>query len=133
MAVRMNGTSLGHVFADEPDRRQAPEKMPVSRFRPRYRSLDADEVDLHDRIKTAAEALEALYDEVRARAVADQKRVEASVVTLPDEFVSPSMRAADDRAISDAKTRAGERARLVSIALTDLEKSIAMAVKGLTG
>ena len=129
----VNGTPLGHVFEGKPDERQMPAKAPVSRFRPRYRALDADEVDLHDRIKTAAEALEALYDEVRARAVADQKRVEASVVILPDEFTSPAMRAADDRAISEAKTRAGERARLVSIALTDLEKSIAMAVKGLTG
>ncbi len=45
------------------DARQAGDIKP-SRFRPRYRQLNPDEVALHDEIKTKAAELEALIEKV---------------------------------------------------------------------
>lgn len=53
-----------NVFEGKPDERQANEKISVSRFRPRYRALDAEEKALHDNIKAKAEELEALFSQV---------------------------------------------------------------------
>lgn len=47
------------------DARQAGE-IQTSRFRPRYRKLNKDEMDLHDAIKTKAAEMEALFGMVRA-------------------------------------------------------------------
>lgn len=57
---------MSHVFEGKPDSRQADEKIAVSRFRPRYRALDAEEKALHDQIKQKAEELEALFNQVPA-------------------------------------------------------------------
>jgi hypothetical protein len=52
-----------HVFDGKPDARQSADRNePVSRFRPRYRALAAEEQRLHDAIKSAAVVLETLYD-----------------------------------------------------------------------
>lgn len=53
-----------HVFEGAPDARQAGD-VPVSRFRPRYRTLTPDEKALHDAIKTKAEELCALFEQVK--------------------------------------------------------------------
>jgi hypothetical protein len=57
---------MAHVYEGEPDARQSPEKIPVSRFRPRYRALTDAEKALHDEIKDAAETLERIYSKVNA-------------------------------------------------------------------
>lgn len=50
-----------HVFAGEPDERQsASAEEPLSRFRPRYRALSAEEKALHDELKDAYVAVEQL-------------------------------------------------------------------------
>lgn len=54
-----------HVFVGTPDDRQADTKIPVSRFRPRYRALTVDEKALHDALKDKAAELEALYVKVK--------------------------------------------------------------------
>lgn len=54
---------MADVFKGKPDARQSPDvDHEVSRFRPTYRALTADEKALHDEIKTAATALESLID-----------------------------------------------------------------------
>ena len=57
---------MNNVFEGKPDERQSATKIPVSRFRPRYRALDPEEKALHDSIKQKAEELEALYTQVPA-------------------------------------------------------------------
>ena len=53
-------------FDGQPDARQSSDVTePVSRFRPRYRALTAEEKLLHDAIKDKAAQLEALFDEVK--------------------------------------------------------------------
>lgn len=55
-----------HVFEDKPDSRQSEDvKMPVSRFRPKYRALEKDEHFLHDEIKAKAVELEQLFEKVK--------------------------------------------------------------------
>ena len=49
----------------KPDARFDP-AAPVTRFRPRYRALTAQEQAQHDAIKAAAAMLEALYDKIPA-------------------------------------------------------------------
>ncbi len=56
---------MAHVYEGEPDARQSPDIIATSRFRPRYRALTDDEKALHDKIKSAADALELLYAEVK--------------------------------------------------------------------
>jgi hypothetical protein len=57
--------AMTNVFESTPDSRQSDDvKMPVSRFRPRYRALTPDEKALHDEIKAKAEELEALFGKV---------------------------------------------------------------------
>jgi hypothetical protein len=53
----------GHLGAG-PERQAAEGERP-SRFRPRYRKLEADEVALHDAIKTKAAELEELYGQIK--------------------------------------------------------------------
>jgi hypothetical protein len=48
-----------HVFAGQPDGRQAGDIKP-SRFRPQYRALSDEEKALHDEIKNKAVELEQL-------------------------------------------------------------------------
>lgn len=57
----MNETN---VFEGKPDDRQADTKIPVSRFRPKYRALDPEEKQLHDEIKEQAVKLEELFAKV---------------------------------------------------------------------
>jgi hypothetical protein len=47
-------------------RQKTSETAATSRFRPRYRALSADELALHDSIKSAATALEGLIGRVPA-------------------------------------------------------------------
>jgi hypothetical protein len=57
---------VAHLFEGEPDARQSDDpRLPVSRFRPRYRALSAEEQALHDSIKATATKLEKLYDQTR--------------------------------------------------------------------
>ena len=59
----MKGT---HVFDGDPDARQLKNiDAPVSRFRPQYRALTADEKALHDALKAKAVELEDLFNEVK--------------------------------------------------------------------
>ncbi|PZP48570.1 MAG: hypothetical protein DI601_00340 [Azospirillum brasilense] len=55
-----------HVFQGNPDGRQSDRvDEPVSRFRPRYRALTAEEKSLHDALKSKAAELEALFEQVK--------------------------------------------------------------------
>jgi len=57
---------MTNVFEGPTDARQSSDVAePVSRFRPRYRALTAEEKLLHDAIKDKAAQLEALFDEVK--------------------------------------------------------------------
>jgi len=54
------------VFEGKPDARQSDSTTePVSRFRPKYRSLSAEELDLHNSLKTKAVEMEELYKKVK--------------------------------------------------------------------
>lgn len=53
---------MNHVYAGEPDGRQAQEPIKVSRFRPQYRPLTDEEKAPHDAIKGKAAELEALFE-----------------------------------------------------------------------
>lgn len=58
---------MADVFDGKPDARQSTDVAhAVSRFRPTYRALTDDEKGLHDRIKSKAVELEALFDSVKA-------------------------------------------------------------------
>lgn len=57
---------MAHVYEGIPDSRQsANEAEPVSRFRPRYRSLTEEELALHDELKAKAVEMEALIERVK--------------------------------------------------------------------
>ena len=57
---------MTNVYEGKPDARQSADpKMPVSRFRPRYRALTDEEKALHDALKDKAAELEALFSQVR--------------------------------------------------------------------
>lgn len=54
---------MANVFEGTPDARQSDdEKMPTSRFRPKYRALSDAEKKLHDNIKDNAQYMERLFD-----------------------------------------------------------------------
>lgn len=56
-----------NVFEGVLDGRQmADVEAAVSRFRPRYRALTEEEKQLHDDIKSKAQELETLFDQVKA-------------------------------------------------------------------
>lgn len=55
-----------NVFDGKPDGRQSDSvNEPVSRFRPRYRALTAEEKTLHDDLKNKAVELEELFGKVK--------------------------------------------------------------------
>lgn len=58
---------MADIYEAAPDARQLPDEVPqlVTRFRPRYRQLNPDEVALHDEIKTTAENLAVLIEQVK--------------------------------------------------------------------
>lgn len=59
-------TQATHVFDGAPDARQSNDAaMPVTRFRPRYRALSAEEKALHDEIKAACEAVDHLFERLK--------------------------------------------------------------------
>ena len=81
---------MTHVFEGQPDARQSEEKIPVSRFRPKYRALDDAEKVLHDAIKAKAVELEALFEQVkpgRYKALA-MTSLEESVMWVIKELTS---------------------------------------------
>lgn len=82
---------MAHVYDGTPDARQSDDpKMPVSRFRPKYRALTDDEKALHDAIKEKASELEALFETVkpgRYRSLAFTD-LEASVMWAVKELTS---------------------------------------------
>jgi hypothetical protein len=53
---------MAHLYAGEPDARQATTAIKTSRFRPVYRALTDEEKALHDNIKAAAKWMEDLID-----------------------------------------------------------------------
>lgn len=55
---------MSHVYESTPDARQADTAVQTSRFRPRYRQLSPEEVQLHDTIKAKAQELETLFEKV---------------------------------------------------------------------
>lgn len=56
---------MTNLYEGKPDGRQSTDgNEPVSRFRPRYRALTGDEKALHDAIKSKAEELETLYEQI---------------------------------------------------------------------
>lgn len=55
---------MADIFEGRTDAHQSTERIPVTRFRPRYRVLSRAEKDLNDRLKAKAEELEALFEEV---------------------------------------------------------------------
>ena len=55
---------MADTFEGKPDERQAGDIKP-SRFRPRYRRLEPAELALHDAIKSKADELAALFDQVK--------------------------------------------------------------------
>lgn len=82
MAQGYDGTSVTPQF-DAP-------KIPVSRFRPKYRALTDDEKALHDAIKEKASELEVLFETVkpgRYRSLAFTD-LEASVMWAVKELTS---------------------------------------------
>ena len=56
---------MAHVYEGQPDGRQSPEAIPVSRFRPQYRALTDAEKSLHDEIKAKAVELEQIFNRVK--------------------------------------------------------------------
>jgi hypothetical protein len=54
----------GHIFEGQPDSRQGDAKTHTSRFRPKYRALTPPEISLHNALKTKAQELEALIEQV---------------------------------------------------------------------
>jgi hypothetical protein len=57
---------MADLYEGKPDARQSTDpKMPVSRFRPRYRALTDEEKDLHDQLKDKASELEVLFGKVK--------------------------------------------------------------------
>ena len=59
---------MPNVFEGTPDARQDDDialPRPVSRFRPTYRALTADEKALHDELKNKAAELETLFAKVK--------------------------------------------------------------------
>jgi hypothetical protein len=56
---------MPHLYEGEPDARQSSEVIPVTRFRPKYRALTAEEIALHNAIKEKASELEALFEQVK--------------------------------------------------------------------
>jgi hypothetical protein len=55
-----------NVFERTPDARQSDdETLPVSRFRPRYRAMDDEELALHDTIKDKADELDELFNRIK--------------------------------------------------------------------
>jgi len=56
---------MANVYEGTPDARQSEEKIPVTRFRPRYRELTEGEKILHDAIKDKAAELEELFDNIK--------------------------------------------------------------------
>lgn len=58
---------MTNVYKGTPDARQSADVAhPVSRFRPTYRALTAEEKTLHDDLKTKAAELETLFGQVKA-------------------------------------------------------------------
>ena len=53
-----------NVYATTPDARQETVNVPVSRFRPKYRALNDEELKLHNEIKDKAAELEQLFNKV---------------------------------------------------------------------
>ncbi|MGH6950845.1 MAG: DUF7681 family protein [Vitreimonas sp.] len=102
-----------NVFEGAPDARQSDDTAtPVSRFRPRYRALTAEEKALHDEIKAKAEELDALISKVWSGPVGD-------MLSQPADFEAN-------------KERAATVGRYKSLAVTSLEQSIMWAIKALT-
>lgn len=56
---------MAHVYDNQTDERQAQEVITLSRFRPKYRQLNQDELALHNAIKGKATELEALFNQVK--------------------------------------------------------------------
>lgn len=59
---------MPNVYDGQPDARQSDDPAePLSRFRPRYRALSAIDVERHDALKAAYEAVERLIEALPAR------------------------------------------------------------------
>lgn len=81
---------MTHIFKDQPDERQGDADTKVSRFRPRYRALTAEEKALHDEIKDKAAELEVLFERAkggRYKALAFTA-LEAAVMWIVKEITS---------------------------------------------
>lgn len=80
-----------NVFEGKPDARQSDQTThPVSRFRPTYRALTAEEKTLHDDLKVKAAELEALFGQVKPGryAALAMTSLEQSVMWIVKELTS---------------------------------------------
>jgi hypothetical protein len=84
---------MANVFDGPADARQSDDPhLAVSRFRPRYRALSAEEKALHDSIKATAVLLETLLDKTpngRYRALA-MTALEESVMWAVKSLTAPA-------------------------------------------
>ena len=81
---------MAHVFEGQPDGRQAPTAIAVSRFRPKYRALTDDEKALHDALKDKAAELETLFAQVKTGRYASLAitSLEQSIMWIVKELTS---------------------------------------------
>ena len=56
---------MAHIYENQPDERQAEKAITPSRFRPKYRQLNEDELALHNALKDKATELETLFNQVK--------------------------------------------------------------------
>lgn len=84
-----------HLYAGEPDGRQAREPIQTSRFRPQYRPLSPAEKQLHDELKDAAAYVEMLIEHTppsRERSLAMTKLEGAIMWAVKGLTASPPAR-----------------------------------------
>lgn len=55
---------MANLYEGKPDERQGGGGIVTSRFRPKYRQLNEDELGLHNQIKDKATELEILYEKI---------------------------------------------------------------------
>lgn len=105
---------MGDVFEDNPDGRQLEsDRLPSEAmlFRPKYRQLATDELDLHNEIKAKAAELAALFAKIDP--------------TTREPLPSPSVDLLRHIALN--------RGASVTLAIRHLEDAVYRAVKALTG
>lgn len=110
---------MSHVYEGEPDSRQSSARIPVSRFRPKYRALSDEEKALHDAIKAKAAELEALFNLARD--------LRCPIIELPPLPDGEQVELRDGLALGDPNPY-----EYFHDGMKSLELAVMWAVKGLT-